>query len=49
MIKSISATVGGREIAKHSGEWLHIINSLTLSSERKKILNKMTGNIPEFI
>lgn len=47
MIKSISAIVGGREIAKHSGEWLHIINSLTLSSERKKILNKMTGNIPE--
>ena len=47
MIKSVSVAVGGKEIVKHSGEWLHIINELTKSAEQKKVLNRLIGNIPE--
>ncbi len=47
MIKSVSVLVGGKEITKHTGEWMHILNEMTLEKEQKNVLNRITGNIPE--
>ncbi len=47
MIKSVSVMVGGKEIVKHSGEWLHVTNELTNTAEQKKVLNRLIGNQAE--
>lgn len=45
LIDNYYITIGGSLIDKHTGEYLHIMNSLTCNSEKKNMYNNMTGNI----
>ena len=47
MIKYVSILINGQEIARHSGEWMKLYASLKFDANKKEILDKMMGNIPE--
>jgi len=46
LIKNVSVTIGGQEIDKHTGEWLHLWNELTQKSEKAEAYAEMVGNVP---
>ena len=46
LIKEIKITIGGQEIDKQSGEWLHIWNELTQKREKSEAYAEMIGNVP---
>lgn len=47
MIKHVSVLINGQEIVRHSGEWMKLYASLKFDANKKEILDKMMGNIPE--
>ena len=47
MIKSVEIKSGGTVISKFSGEYLSCLIQRDYNEEKKKLWNKMTGNIPE--
>jgi hypothetical protein len=47
IIKEIVITCGSQIIQKYSGEYLHAMIERDFSSEKKDLLNRMSGNIPE--
>lgn len=47
IIKEVTFNIGGRQIDKHYGEWLHIWSELTLLAEHREGYNKMIGNVVE--
>ena len=47
IIKEVILEIGGQEIDKHYGEWLHIWNELTLSEKKKDGYNRMIANVSE--
>ena len=47
IIKSVTLHIGGYQVDKLYGEWLHIWSELTLSGSQKDGYNKMIGNIVE--
>lgn len=47
LIKEIKITIGGQEIDKQSGEWLHIWNELTQKREKSEAYAEMLGNVPK--
>lgn len=49
LIKSVIIEIGGQQIDKQFGEWLHIWNELTLPREKINGYNEMIGNISEMI
>jgi hypothetical protein len=46
LLKYITLEIGGQEIDKHSGEWLHINNELTQKAEQAGAYAEMVGNVP---
>ena len=44
IIKEVVLEIGGQEIDKHYGEWLHIWSELTLDEAKKDGYNRMIGN-----
>lgn len=44
IIKDVVLEIGGQEIDKHYGEWLHIWSELTLGEAKKDGYNRMIGN-----
>lgn len=47
IIKNISIEIGGSRIDKHTGEWLSILNSLTLTPDKRINYDKMIGNVDD--
>ena len=47
IIKSVTLHIGGYQVDKLYGEWLHIWSELTLSGSQKDGYNKMIGNVVE--
>ena len=47
LIDEIKIKIGGQEIDKHTGEWLHIWNELTQTSEKAEAYAEMVGNVPK--
>ena len=46
LIKKASFNIGGTEIDRHDGEWLHIWNELTQKGEKAEAYAEMVGNVP---
>jgi hypothetical protein len=44
IIKEVSVSIGGSQIDKHYGQWLHIWNQLTQTAEHEITYNELTGN-----
>ena len=44
LISQVEVEIGGQRIDRQYGDWMHIWNQLTLSSEQEKGYNKMIGN-----
>ena len=47
MIQEIEIYSGGMTLAKYSGEYLACLKERDLTTEKKELWNKMTGNVPE--
>ena len=47
MIREIEIHSGGVSLARYSGEYLSCLKERDFSSEKKKLWDKMTGNVPE--
>jgi len=47
IIKEITFNIGGREIDKQYGEWLHIWSELSLPESKRDGYNRMIGNVLE--
>ena len=44
LIAQVEVEIGGQRIDRQYGDWMHIWNQLTLSSEQERGYNKMIGN-----
>ena len=44
LISQVEVEVGGQRIDRQYGDWMHIWNQLTLTSEQERGYNKMVGN-----
>ena len=44
LISQVEVEIGGQRIDRQYGDWMHIWNQLTLTSEQQKGYNKMVGN-----
>ena len=44
LISMVEVEIGGQRIDKQYGDWMHIWNQLTLTSEQEEGYNKMIGN-----
>lgn len=47
LIDHISLTMNGQEIQRLRGEWLKFYSYLTHDANKRKIVDEMTGNVPE--
>ena len=47
MIRHVSVLVNGQEIVRHTGEWMKLYANLTFDANKKEVLNRMIGNVPE--
>lgn len=47
MIRRVSILINGQEIVRHTGEWMKLYANLTFDANKKAILDRMIGNIPE--
>jgi len=44
MVSMVEVEIGGQRIDRQYGDWMHIWNQLTMTSEQEVALNKMMGN-----
>ena len=44
MVSMVEVEIGGQRIDRQYGDWMHIWNQLTLTSEQQRGYNKMVGN-----
>lgn len=49
LISEVSVKIGGQVIDKHYGDYMHIWNQLTQTSEKQDALSVLTGNTTELI
>jgi hypothetical protein len=47
MIHHVSLLIGGQEVVRHTGEWMKLYANLQFDSNKRAILDKMVGNVPE--
>jgi len=47
MINTISVLINGSAIVTHTGEWMKLYSYITHDANKRKIVNKMIGNVPE--
>jgi hypothetical protein len=47
MINYVAVLVNGQEIVRHTGEWMKLYSTLKFDANKKEILNRMMGNVPE--
>lgn len=48
LIKSIEVNVGGQTLQKYSGDYLTAMIERDLDKTKQELINRMTGNLPEF-
>ena len=48
MIKNIEIHSGGNILSRYSGEYLHCLKERDFNETKKKLWNKMTGNISKY-
>ena len=49
LIKNYSLEIGGKEIDKQTGEWLHIWNAMTQKSGQQTNYARLVGNVPKLV
>jgi hypothetical protein len=47
MIRSVSLLINGSAIVTHSGEWMKLYSYITHDANKRAIIDKMIGNVPE--
>ena len=47
MIHHVSLLINGQEIVRHTGEWMKIYANLQFDANKRAIIDKMVGNLPE--
>jgi hypothetical protein len=47
MIKSVSLLINGTAIVTHTGEWMKLYSYITHNENKRKIIDRMVGNVPE--
>jgi hypothetical protein len=47
MIRHVSVLVNGQEIVRHTGEWMKLYANLTFDPNKRDILDRMIGNVPD--
>ena len=47
MIRYVSVLINGQEIVRHTGEWMKTHANLTFDANKRAILDRMVGNVPE--
>lgn len=47
MINYVSILVNGQEIVRHTGEWMKLYANLTFDANKRAILDRMVGNVPD--
>jgi len=47
MIHHVSILVNGQEIVRHTGEWMKLYANMTFDANKRAILDRMVGNVPE--
>lgn len=47
MINRVSILINGQEIVRHTGEWMKIYANLQFDANKRAILDRMIGNLPE--
>jgi hypothetical protein len=47
IINTISVLINGSAIVTHTGEWMKLYSYITHDANKRKIIDKMVGNIPE--
>jgi hypothetical protein len=47
MIHHVSVLINGQEIVRHTGEWMKLYANLTFDANKRAIIDRMIGNVPE--
>jgi hypothetical protein len=47
MIRYVAILINGQEIVRHTGEWMKSHANLTFDANKRAILDRMIGNVPE--
>jgi hypothetical protein len=47
MINYVAILINGQEVVRHTGEWMKLYAALKFDANKKEILNRMIGNVPE--
>jgi hypothetical protein len=47
MIHHVSILVNGQELVRHTGEWMKLYANLTFDANKRGILDRMVGNVPD--
>ena len=47
MINHVSVLINGQELVRHTGEWMKIYANLQFDANKRAILDRMVGNLPE--
>jgi hypothetical protein len=47
MIHHVSVLINGQEIVRHTGEWMKLYANLTFDANKRAIIDRMVGNVPE--
>ncbi len=48
IIDNYYISVGGNIIDKQYGEYIHLLNNIVLTSDKRETFNRMSGNIPQY-
>lgn len=47
MIRHVAVLINGQEIVRHTGEWMKLYANLTFDANKRQILDRMIGNVPD--
>jgi len=47
MINYVSLVINGQEVVRHTGEWMKLYANLNFDANKKAIVDRMVGNVPE--
>jgi hypothetical protein len=47
MIRSVSVLINGTAICTHTGEWMKLYSYMTHDANKRKMIDRMVGNLPE--
>ena len=47
MIRNVSVLINGQEVVRHTGEWMKLYANLQFDANKRAIIDRMVGNVPE--